>query len=103
MFILVGNRQINIEVIKERILVPILQRGNNLKLFMQQGQNNYNQLLKNVKIFDESFLHNSKYTKVVMCSDGGSKDNMGSIGIVLQCDGKIILTLNSKVPKIYED
>jgi hypothetical protein len=39
---------------------------------------------------------------IIMGSDGGCKDNKGSIGIVVQCDKKIVLKLSSRTPEIYD-
>jgi hypothetical protein len=56
--------------------------------------NKFKRLLKYIKIYDESFIHNSNYSTIQICSDGGTRDNKGSFGLFLYSNKQLILTVH---------
>jgi hypothetical protein len=52
--------------------------------------------MKKLEINDEKFIYTTKLEGIRMGSDGGCKNNKGSVGIVLQTKIKIIMQLSSR-------
>jgi ribonuclease HI len=74
----------------------------NFKSYIGSRHNNFKNLLNSTMVLDDSFITNNNYKHLKICSDGGSKDNKGSFGVIFACNKNICMTLSSRVPEIYD-
>jgi hypothetical protein len=71
--------------------------------YISMHGNKFKRFFKCVKIMDEKNSNLGKYEQIILCSDGGKNEDKGSFGIVVQCNGEVILQASSRVPEIYEE
>jgi hypothetical protein len=97
------NKQISenmVLVLKDKINRNIDTNILSLNSFIGSSYNIYKNLLGSVQSMDDKFIRSGTYRRIKMCSNSGSKDNKGSIGVILKCDNKISIRLSSQVPEI---
>jgi hypothetical protein len=90
-------------ILPETIGQQININENALKQFILQNAKKYKRFLCNIIILDEVNVKKNKYKNISLCSDGGGKDNTGSIGIVFDCLNKVLVELSSRIPQVYEE
>jgi hypothetical protein len=91
------------EKAKIQIAPNHISPGCTFKTFLKTQNNIYKDLLKKLEINDETFIYTTKMEGILMGSDGGCKNNKGSIGVVIQTGNKISMQLSSRVPDVYEE
>jgi hypothetical protein len=75
----------------------------NFKKFLMNDNNLYKHMMKSVQVFDESFITIHCINNLSICSDGGAKNDKGSIGIVIKSHDRMIVKLCSRIPNGYDD
>jgi hypothetical protein len=71
--------------------------------YINSKHNRFHQMFQYTTIIDEAFLKDQQYAMINLCCDGGAKLQQGSIGIVLQCNQRIVMRISSRIPEGYED
>jgi hypothetical protein len=98
-----GRDMASIDINDETNVTPIeINRDNTISLYFEQSNLGWSDPL--IGAINTTGLQNHQFNNndtIILCSDGGLKDNIGSYGMVFCVNGEIKAYLKGRVPPTY--
>jgi ribonuclease HI len=103
LFYYIYNRhQTNMRVqdtIPQTLIIP----PTNICKFLRNKAGIYEDFFRTIKTSSTTIFNDQQYTNISICSDGGCKDTVGSIGVIIKNSNGDSIDLCSRIPLIYNE